>query len=288
MKELKQLIDDFLDDIQASGKSEWTARAYSGWLSRFTDWCAANSIDFKAITGRQLRAYRNYLAKKHGLKPRTINCHIYALKSFFDFLVDVGEIPGHAIVTKRLRVETGQPLPRFLTEDEAEKIFTHEVFLSLPKNVQLAIKTMRATGLRVSGVSGLTPENVILKDGAVFLRVTEKGKKERYVPVLEKEVAKEIINFKENRVLKGYRKNKDKLFGVCASRIIQCCVWVKKATGVDFHSHRLRHTVATNLLHEGVRLDVIQDLLGHADISTTRRYAATLPEAFFQIAARVS
>jgi site-specific recombinase XerD len=72
------------------------------------------------------------------------------------------------------------------------------------------------------------------------------------------------------------------------SRLADYFWLVKQETGVDFRSHRLRHTVGTRLVNKGVQLDVIQELLGHADISTTRRYAATFPSAFFQIAARVS
>ncbi|WP_341478844.1 site-specific integrase [Sporotomaculum syntrophicum] len=59
------------------------------------------------------------------------------------------------------------------------------------------------------------------------------------------------------------------------------------ATGVNFHSHRCRHTTGTQLLQKGVSIDKVQDVLGHADISTTRRYAKTAPEAIYELAAQV-
>ena len=77
------------------------------------------------------------------------------------------------------------------------------------------------------------------------------------------------------------------LFGVLDGTLKVYAHKCKKATGVDFHSHRLRHTVGTTLLAEGVPLDVIQQVLGHANISTTRLYVATMPEKLMALAASV-
>jgi len=60
------------------------------------------------------------------------------------------------------------------------------------------------------------------------------------------------------------------------------------ATGVDFHCHRLRHTLATNLLAQGIPLDVVQEVLGHENINTTRKYAKTAPEKLYQLAVEVA
>jgi site-specific recombinase XerD len=83
------------------------------------------------------------------------------------------------------------------------------------------------------------------------------------------------------------RKGKGKLVGVVAGTLKVYANNLKKTTGVDFHSHRLRHTLATRQLAQGTSIDVVQKMLGHADISTTRRYAETLPGALFRVAAAV-
>ena len=74
------------------------------------------------------------------------------------------------------------------------------------------------------------------------------------------------------------------LLGVTISSLAR---WARMETGLNFYSHRCRHTVGTQLLQRGVPIDRVQDVLGHADISTTRRYAKTAPEAVLKLAAKL-
>jgi len=286
---LREWIQEFLTDLKASGRPENTQKNYALFMNYFAEWCEKNSVDFLAANGKQFRRYRNHLVTDRELSPNTVNMCLYTLKTFYDFLVDDGEIAGNPVVTKRLTVTVENRLPDFLTEDELDTIFNSESYKNLPENVKLAMKTMLASGLRIGEVSNLVPQDVITQDGVVFLHVRaghSKRKKERYVPVLDKEVAKELINFKGE--FGKTSRNKDKLFGMGASRLADYFWKVKQETDVDFRSYRFRHTVGTRLANKGVRLDVIQEILGHANISTTRRYSATLPEAFFQIAKAVN
>ncbi|WP_449240389.1 tyrosine-type recombinase/integrase [Desulfoscipio gibsoniae] len=85
----------------------------------------------------------------------------------------------------------------------------------------------------------------------------------------------------------GDRRDDKPLFGITSHAFKW---WARKCrlkTGVDFHSHRCRHTTGTQLLQKGISIDKVQDVLGHADISTTRRYAKTAPEAIYELAAKV-
>ncbi|MEW6230472.1 MAG: site-specific integrase, partial [Bacillota bacterium] len=143
-------------------------------------------------------------------------------------------------------------------------------------------RTMLAAGLRVSEVADLKPSDVILERGMVFLHVRHgKGDKERLAPVTNAEVARELLELAKER------QGQPGLFGVTAGTLKVHAHNLRKATGVDFHAHRLRHTLATRLLAQGIPIDVVQKVLGHADISTTRRYAETMPEALFRVAAKV-
>jgi integrase len=137
------------------------------------------------------------------------------------------------------------------------------------------------TGLRVSEVASLTGEDVIKENGKLFLRVRSgKGSKERIVPVLSKEIARHLLEVSKD-------KGKASLFGVNSGTLKDYAHKIKKASGVHFHSHRLRHTLATRLLAKGIPIDVVQRVLGHESISTTRRYAETLPEKVKELAATV-
>jgi integrase len=97
---------------------------------------------------------------------------------------------------------------------------------------------------------------------------------------MDKEVAWELLRLSK-------KKGEEPLFGVKAGTLKDYAYKVKRASGVDFHCHRLRHTLATRLLAKGVAIDVVQKVLGHASINTTRRYAETLPEKIRELAVNI-
>jgi len=231
------------------------------------------------VNGKESRAFRNWLVSQ-GLKPASVNAAISAVKSFYDFLIEEEEVKGNPIISRRLRVAEEKGLPSFLTEAEEEKVLAY--MESLPYHVGLAFRTMLATGLRVSEAANLKPEDVLAQQGGVFIRVKHgKGNKERLAPVIDADVARELIAFAQTK------QPGDNLFGVQAGTFKWHAHEIQEATGVDFHSHRLRHTFATRLLAQGVPIDVVQEVLGHSNINTTRKYAKTAPEKVFQLAAKI-
>jgi len=166
-----------------------------------------------------------------------------------------------------------------LTEEE-RTILAH--IPALPSHISLAFRTMLATGLPVSEAANLDPEDVLLQQGAVFLMVRHgKGSKERIVPVTDVVVARELLAFAQTKELG------DNLFDVQAGTFKWYAREIRKATGVDFHSHRLHHTLATRLLAQGTPIDLVQEVLGHENINTTRRYAKTAPERLCQLAPKI-
>lgn len=276
--ELKEAIRAFLKDLELSGKSKKTLEAYYFHLEKFLSFCEERVLDYRLVNGKESKAFRNWLAEM-GLRPASVNAILSACKSFYDFLLDEGLVKGNPFVSRKLRVKEPDKKPAFLTEEELRKVY--EAMERLPKHVRLAFETMLWTGLRVSEVASLTGEDVIEEEGRVFLRVRSgKGQKERLVPVMDKEVAWELL-----RQVK--EKGKEFLFGVKAGTLKDYAYKIKRASGVDFHSHRLRHTLATRLLAKGISIDVVQKVLGHASINTTRRYAETLPERVKELAVEV-
>jgi len=247
-------------------------------LDKFVAFCREKRLDYWLINGKESKAFRNWLAEK-GLSPASVNAILSAVKSFYDFLLDEGLVRGNPFVSKKLRVKEPDKKPAFLTEEELKRV--KEAMERLPRHIQLAFETMLWTGLRVSEVASLTGEDVIIEDGKVFLKVRSgKGQKERLVPVIDKDLAKELLSLSRER-------GKGSLFGVTDGTLKDYAYKVKKASGVNFHSHRLRHTFATRLLAKGVSIDVVQKVLGHASINTTRRYAETLPEKVKELAVNI-
>jgi len=276
--ELKEAVRAFLKDLELSGKSKRTLEAYSFHLDKFLAFCEEKGLDYRLVNGKESKAFRNWLAEM-GLSPASVNAVLSACKSFYDFLLDEGLVKGNPFVSKKLRVKEAERKPAFLTEEELKKV--QEAMKRLPRHIELAFRCMLWTGLRVSEVASLTGEDVIQDEGRVFVRVRSgKGQKERLVPVMDREIALELLRLSKE-------KGKERLFGVSDGTLKDYAYKVKKSSGVNFHSHRLRHTLATRLLGKGVAIDVVQRVLGHASINTTRRYAETLPEKIKELAVEV-
>ena len=276
---LEGLIKDFLLELQAIGRSTKTVEAYKYHLEKFARFCEESGCDFRTINGKESRAFRNWLVEL-GLKPASINAIIAATKSFYDFLAEEEVVKGNPIISRRLRVAEERGLPGFLTKAEEKKVLAH--LANQPCHIGLAFKTMLVSGLRVSEAAALKTEDVLVQQGGVFLAVKHgKGDKGRLVPVTNRDAARELLTFAQKKA------QGDKLFGVTDSTLKWYAQAIRQATGVDFHSHRCRHTLATRLLAQGVPIDVVQMVLGHQNINTTRRYAKTAPEKLCRLAAKV-
>lgn len=280
--DLDRMVEEFIRDLRRNGRSEYTMANYRSALKKFARWCKENEIEYRALTPRQAKAFRNWVADHDHVAPATVNLAISALRSFYDFLIEEGVVTGNPIISNRLRLPEPESMPRYLTDEEATAVLKC-VRAHFPSAL-LAFRTMLATGMRVGEVAKLTCADVLTRDGRVMLRVRQgKGRKDRMVPVTDPTVAKELLEV-ANR---GTGTKESRLFRLAYGSLIVYAGRVKKMTGIDFTSHRLRHTFATRLLAAGERLDVLQKILGHKDINTTMRYATTLSAAWERLAARV-
>ncbi|MEW6573138.1 MAG: tyrosine-type recombinase/integrase [Bacillota bacterium] len=289
MGEIEQLVEEFLSDLKLQGGSINTIVAYRGHLRRFINWCKDNNIDFRSVTARQIKHFRNFIGK-NPLSKNTINMVIYATKAFYDYLIEESVVHSNPVITKRLTIRIEEIPPRFLTDDELKVI--SEAIERSPS--RLEFRTMLCTGLRGGEITALLPEDVVVIEQRVFLRVTHgKGGRGRYVPVMDQEVAKELLTLKKSKKEQltlfecPPARGKETLFGKTIRTLDRHAQAIAEGTGIEFTPHRLRHTFATRLLNSGETLDVVQDALGHKNIQTTRRYARTLPASFFRLAARI-
>ncbi|WP_347489286.1 tyrosine-type recombinase/integrase [Desulfoscipio sp. XC116] len=276
---LRQLIKEYLVDFKMRGNSEVTVKGYTYKLSKFVLFVEKNDIDFLIPNPSHARMYRNHLVEA-GLKPRSVNDAISVVKGFYDFLIEEGKISGNPINTRRLRVKEGQALPKFMTNAELELL--NDWLNTIPEKIALGFRTMLATGMRTSEVVAVQCSDLIrLDNGGYIIRVRhDKGNKERYVPVMDADVARKLAEIKRERI------DDIPLIDVTPIQYRNWSYKCIKQIGVHFYPHRCRHTVGTKLLQKGVAIDKVQEILGHENISTTRRYAKTAPEAVLELAAK--
>jgi len=240
------------------------------------------SPDPECVKRDTLREFlRSYAARK----PRTVRRKLASLKSFFRYLSGENAISSDPAQELRSGVKLGRPLPRTVPRTGIKNIFTTAYRPSLTRkrkaiarqkrNVAL-IELLYCTGLRVSEVSKLLVTAVSLDDDVIL--VDGKGSRERTVPIVSPELRRALqswLNFRSRQAT-----DFPFLFLNRAGRRLseQSIRAVVRQTATASGSgrvtpHMFRHTLATQLLEQGVDLRHIQRLLGHSSITTTTIYA---------------
>lgn len=287
------LIERFADALwMERGLSANTLAAYQSDLRAFAVWLSAErGRGLVEATRLDVLDYLTMLSRR-GRKPRSSARLLSCLRQFYQHLLRLGAIgkdPSDRIDAPKL----GRPLPKSLTEREVEML------LAAPdtddprgNRDRTMLEVLYATGLRVSELVTLKPQQVSLTQGVV--RVTGKGSKERLVPLGEEALAwlRDYLNGARKELLGG--RLSDYLFPTRRSDCItRQAFWqlIKRyalAAGIVKHlsPHTLRHAFATHLLNHGADLRVVQLLLGHSDLSTTQIYTHVARERLKQLHAR--
>jgi integrase/recombinase XerD len=248
-------------------------------LTDFARWCAgARKIEFfKAVT---LATISDYLAdkKKAGLSASSIKLIVVALKIFFRFLIGKGEIKGDPTEALSLpRIE--RYLPETLNELQVEQLL-NGIDTKVPRGLRdrAMIELLYASGLRISELANARLENFHPEEGTI--RVIGKGNKTRIVPVGRKacEALACYLSTERPKLIK--RRSGSEIFlsergtKLTTARIWQIVKEKARHAGLkkNIYPHLLRHSFATHLLSNGADLRIIQEMLGHADISATQVY----------------
>jgi integrase/recombinase XerD len=272
-------LEQFADFVAFErGLAERTQEAYRNDLSRFIAFLKEQGVETpKAVTHALLREYM-YALKDQGLAATSIRRAQSALRTYFGFLASEGHVDADP--TERLEApRVGRRLPEVLTRAEAER-FVEAVDPDAPLywRDRAILELLYATGLRVSELVGLALTDVNLSEGICL--VFGKGSKERLVPVGAPALRATERYLREVRARIDGGKGRGKVFLNARGRpLTRVAVFnlVKHAAGRagigrNVSPHTLRHTFATHLLEGGADLAAVQELLGHADISTTQIY----------------
>jgi integrase/recombinase XerD len=287
---VRNLIEDFLQHLRHErGQAEHTQRTYAALLNRFASWAEGKGVtDWKAVELRHLMSFlqqerERALANQPKDSPRRLSSEsvyleIAALRAFYRFAENEKLLPANIAENLSLP-RRWQRLPKALTSQEIDKLLAPPA-QATPQDLcdQAILELAYASGLRLAELRSVRLEQLHLEAG--FLNVIGKGNKERVVPLGRKAVAA------LQRYLDAGRPNLVTARSPAAVFLTKrgtpfapVTMWLRikrraRLAGLERNltPHMLRHSFATHLLEHGADLRVIQELLGHANISTTEVY----------------
>ena len=260
-------IENFINELRTKGMANSTIKSYEIHLRHFYSFLKQNNLDYKNLSNKDIKKYA-YAYKTTGNANSTINTRLSAIKTFFETEAE-NEIVKYNPIRKSayLKQKTCKTEP--LTAEEKNAILAY--IETKEQYIRLGFEVLFATGLRVSELTNLKKEDVSLINNRVVVHVyNAKRDNERYVPIFNKDTATEMLLY-----LKDIPDDIN-IFRVKKRTFQYHAKQVEKAIGITFTIHQTRHTFATEMLQTGIRLDILQKLLGHKDISTTMLYAKTM------------
>lgn len=277
---MKDLVEEFLDYLSVErGLSDNTISAYRSDLCKYVDYLEKNKkrLHIDEVDRSDIRDYMMF-QKDKGLTANSISRNLVAIRVFHRFLQrerymkdDVTSVLDTPKLWKRL--------PDTLSLSEVEEILKKPNLRNwMGIRDKAALELMYATGVRVSELVNLEIGNVNLDIG--FIRCIGKGNKERIVPIGRQAqyALRRYIDKVRPRLLKG-NSAKSLFLSRLGRKISRQSFWkmIKRYTRLagikkDITPHTLRHSFATHLLERGADLRIVQEMLGHADISTTQIY----------------
>lgn len=280
-------INSFISSLSVEkGFSNNTLDAYKNDLSQFAEFICKQAAkeDKQQVTwvGVDRAIILDYLVtlREKSYAPATMARKVAAIKSFFNFLAAEGALknnPTEGITGPKV----GKALPKAISVEDVDKLLEQPEKVNTPegKRDKAMLELLYATGMRVSEMVSLNVRDVNLKAG--FVRCFGKGSKERIIPIHSKAIkaVKTYIDDARPRLAKA--DGETALFlNRRGQRLTRQGFWLilkgyaqKARIESDITPHVLRHSIATHLLHSGkMNLRELQELLGHANISTTQIY----------------
>jgi len=282
-------VEDFLQHIRhEKGQSPQTQKTYAALLNRFVQWAESRKLnDWQAISRKHLTEFLKHERDrkpegqgKQGdqLSPESVYLQIAALRAFYKFATAeelvIANIAENLSLPRRWK-----RLPKALSDLDIEKLLQPPVEANSTELCTTAILELAyASGLRLAELRNLRLEQLHLEDG--FVTVIGKGNKERVIP-LGRPAIEAIENYLQvgRPELVKPRSPANVFLTQRGTAFAASTIWgrikarvARVGIGRNVTPHMLRHSFATHLLENGADLRVIQELLGHASISTTEVY----------------
>ena len=252
--------------LKRKNYSTHTVKSYVNILDQFIRWL---TVPLPEVTRNKIGVYVDDLLRKRRT-PKTITCHLQTIRLFFDYLMNEEGIPMVNPVT-RISLRLPKPLPRHLTDDQVMRLFG--VITDLRDRAMFML--MLRCGLRVEEVAHLCMDAVEYRRRQIFVS-HGKGGKDRVVYMSE-DARSALLAYLARRSSKAkglFLVQKGPMRGnpISVRGIQKRIEYYARKGKLNVSCHRLRHTMATQLLNADADLATIQDLLGHGQITTTQRY----------------
>lgn len=276
---LRECFNDFIGHLRLErGLSLRTAKAYGSDMEQFIRYLESLKInDWEEVRREDIEDFLE-MDPDHRMEPTTIARRLVSIKVFFRYLVEE-QIVKYDITDIMEGPRKRLQLPGFLTEQEVDRLiaaFTGNDILTIRNRA--IIEVLYASGLRASEITRLRLDKVEFNEN--YLRVIGKRDKERVVP-FGREASGCMTAYlrearpkldKSGKALEFFLSRTGK--ALTRERIWMIVTEAARIAGIekDIYPHMLRHSFATHLLSHGADLRVIQEMLGHADISTTQIY----------------
>jgi site-specific recombinase XerD len=266
--DLTNTIINYRRFLKRRNYSAHTVKNNINRLKHFIIWL---DVPLEKASYQHIQRYIEALMQKR-LAPVTINCHLASIRAFYHYLYDEEQLSITNPVKKRCGVRVPHPLPRYLKEEEVQRLFD---VIKGPRDLAV-FKLMLRCGMRVQEVADLTLDAIDLAGNKILIR-NGKGKKDRMV-YISKDARAALTRYikvrSSNRcrhvflVEKGTFKGK----AISVRGIQKRMEYYASKARVKVSCHHLRHTMATQMLNADARVATIQDLLGHSLMATTQRY----------------
>src|SRR4030043_178085 len=252
--------------LKRKNSSVHTLKSYMNILGQFSRWLSGPLLE---VTRKEIGLYVDHLLGKRRT-PKTITCHLQTIRLFFDYLTNE---EGRTITNPvtRISLRLPKPLPRHLKDDQVRSLFAGIRDLRDRAMFMLMLRC----GLRVQEVAQLTVDAVEYGRRQIFV-FHGKGAKDRVV-YMRRDAGSALLAYLAKRSSKAkglFLVQKGPMRGEPLSvRGIQKRIeYYARKSSLDVSCHRLRPTMATQLLNADADLPTIQDPLGHGQITTTQRY----------------
>ena len=276
--EKNDLLTRFCSHLVAiERRSLLTRECYRLELRRFLDFLETEKKPLEGVDAVFLSAYLTMRRNNDKIDPRTAAKAVSALRSFFRFAIDEGLVkdnPAFLLENPRRRTRLPEVMDKEVVEELLNKVDTSTPFGMRDRCI---FELIYSAGLRVSEAVGLNIRDIDINSG--IAKVKGKGNKER-ITLFGTEAAERLTEYlKDIRPKLAGKVNKTRalFIGRNGKRLSRKGIWKNYAkpaaiAGTSSHLHTLRHSFATGLLKGGADLRTVQELLGHADLSTTQIY----------------
>ena len=262
------VIINFRRHLKRRNFSPHTVKYYLNIIKQYVIWL---DVPLEQATVEKVDAYIDYLHRKR-MHPASINLYLVIMRVFYDYLRYEERVDLTNPVKRNRRLRVPKPLPRSLRDQEVERLFG---VIKGKRDIAM-FKLMLRCGLRVEEVSNLSLGDIDLKKRRILVQ-QGKGRKDRVVYISDDAHDALVAYLKirsHYRVKKVFLVEKGTYKGqpISVRGIQKRIEYYAKKTGLKVSCHRLRHTMATQLLNAEAEVETIQDLLGHNWITTTQRY----------------